>query len=524
MAEVDSTITRCSVVENLYRDSVALMQLSSKISSMEGVAQASAIVASETNLDLLRNSGLLDESCEAGPSDVLIAVEGSGEDTVAAALAQARSLLLDKQTPAGTQREERPPTSIASAIRRDAESNFVLISTPGDYAASEAMKALKQGLNVMLFSDNVSEKDEIGLKQYGKEHDLLVMGPDCGTAIINGVPLAFANVVKRGTIGVIAASGTGLQQVTSLIDRYGMGVSQAIGTGGHDLHESVGGITMLQAFEALHDDPGTDIIVLVSKPPAPSVAEKIIKIAGKSKKPVVINFLSPDGVRRSDGNIHLVKTLEDAARAAVAIARGDEFAEVPAVPDTIASELKAKSKRLGTGRYVRGLFSGGTFCYEALILFSEVVGPAYSNIAIDSAYKLNDVWQSREHCMVDLGDDDFTRGRPHPMIDHRLRNERIIKEAEDPETAVILLDIVLGYGSHADPATEMTPALAAALAAAHRAAGDREIVFIGSVCGTDGDPQNLKAQGSALREAGVLLAESNAQAALWAAEVVKGVV
>jgi FdrA protein len=373
-------------------------------------------------------------------------------------------------------------------------------------------------MNVMLFSDNVSEVDEVELKRYGRDHNLLVMGPDCGTAIINGVPLAFANVVKRGPIGVIAASGTGLQQVTSLIDRYGSGVSQAIGTGGHDLHESIGGITMLQAFGALQGDPDTELIVLVSKPPAPSVASTVVAAAEKSSKPVVINFLGPDAREDDHGNIQFARTLEDAARAAVARVKRRAFTGNPGIPDETAADLGRRRARLGTGKYVRGLFSGGTFCYEALILTSEILGPVYSNTAFDSAYALEDVWVSRNHSLVDLGDDAFTRGRPHPMIDHRLRNDRIIQEARDPETAVILLDVVLGYGSHLDPAAEMAPALAEA----RRAAGVRDLVVIASVCGTEGDQQNLRHQERVLADAGVLLARSNAQAARFAAEVVRG--
>ena len=519
MASLDETFTKYKVVENLYRDSVSLMQLSSKLGSMPGVSQASAVVASENNLQLLRDSGLLSESVNAGPSDVLIAVAGSSEDAAANALSNAELLLLEVRAPARVGRsKEVPPASLVEASRKEPNANLVLISTPGEYAASEARKALKLGLNVMLFSDNVSETDEIELKRFGNDHGLLVMGPDCGTAIINGVPLGFANVVKRGPIGIIAASGTGLQQVSSLIDRYGSGVSQAIGTGGHDLHENVGGITMLQAFEALQKDSATELIVLVSKPPSATVASIIIAAAETSAKPVVVNFLSAAEPEEARGNVQFVRTLEDAARAAVALIKKREFSGNKGIPDETVADLRRRRAGIGGGKYVRGLFSGGTFCYEAMILMSEALGPVYSNTAIDRAYALDDVWVSRGNSVVDLGDDEFTRGRPHPMIDHRLRNERIVQEAKDPETAVILLDIVLGHGSHPDPAAEME----SALAEARRAAGVRDLVIIGSVCGTDGDPQNLRHQERALAGAGIMLAPSNAQAARWAAEFVRG--
>lgn len=519
MAAASKTLRAHSVVENLYRDSVALMQLSSTLTGMDGIVQASAVVASESNLELLRDSGLLEGPVGAGPSDVLIAVEATSKSAVESGLEAAASMLLDEQVPGGQAgREESPPPSIAAAFGSNADANLALISTPGEYAGSEAMKALKLGLNVMLFSDNVSEDDEVMLKRYGRERGLLVMGPDCGTAIVNGVPLAFANVVARGSIGVVAASGTGLQQVTCLIDRFGAGVSQAVGTGGHDLHEHVGGITMLQAFEALEQDPRTDLIVLVSKPPSDSVAAKIIAVARRCKKPVVVNFLSPEAEEVLRDGIQFVRTLEDAARAAVDIAAGGRFTNSSGIPAEIEAEIRRQAADIGGGKFIRGLFSGGTFCYEALILMGRRVGPVYSNTAIDSDYALEDVWKSLGHCAVDLGDDEFTRGRPHPMIDHRLRNDRIVAEAADPETAVILLDVVLGYGSHPDPASEMV----AAIDRARKVAKGRRPMFIGSLCGTPADPQGLERQEAALRGAGVLLAESNAQAALWAAEAVRG--
>jgi len=394
--------------------------------------------------------------------------------------------------------------------------NLALISTPGEYAAAEAFKALNLGLNVMLFSDNVELKDEIALKRFAQDHDLIVMGPDCGTAIINGIPLAFANVVRRGEIGVVAASGTGLQQVTCLIDRWGKGISQAIGTGGHDLHKEVGGISMLQGLKALAADQSTSVIVLISKPPSPEVAERVLKAAAGTGKPVVVNFLgaAPEGIRRP--NLYAAGTLEDAAAAAVALADGNRPEESrPKHP------FFSMPPRLAPGqRYIRGLYSGGTFCYEASLLLKKDFGQVYSNTAVDPEDRLGDVWTSRGHTIIDLGDDLFTRGRPHPMIDHRLRNERILKEARDPEVAVILCDVVLGHGSHPDPASEMVPVIQEAKDSADKAG--RHLVVVGFVCGTSSDPQNLFKQEAALREVGVILAESNAQAVRMAMAIALG--
>ena len=500
------------VFRNLYRDSVALMRLSAKLRALAGVRQASAIMASAGNLALLREAGLAIGDVEAGPNDLLVALEGD-EEALEAALDAAEAELT--RAPAAAQQGELrrlPPRSVEMGLAELVTANLALISTPGEYAAAEAMKALRLGLNVMLFSDNVALEDEIALKRYAREHDLMVMGPDCGTAIIGGVPLGFANVVRRGDIGVIAASGTGLQQVTCLIDRWGKGISQAIGTGGHDLHARVGGITMLQGLDALAADPATRVIVLISKPPHPEVAKRVLDAADRTGKPVVANFLGadPETVRRP--NVHPVRTLEDAARLAAALAGGAAQAATAHLGDAPEIPQLAPEQR-----YVRGLYSGGTFCYEALLLLSEAFGTIASNTPLEPEAMLADVWRSQRHTVIDLGDDAFTRGRPHPMIDQALRRERILEEASDPEVAVILFDVVLGHGAHPDPASELAATLEEALARA--ATAGRSLALVGSVCGTAADPQDLARQEAALRAAGALLAVSNAQAVRLAARI-----
>lgn len=506
-----SSLTK--VTRNFYRDSVALMQLSSKLGKLPGVRQASAVMASQANLALLREAGLLAGVVEAGPNDLLIALEGDDEAALSAAVTTAEQTLDHKPiaAAAGAVRRESP-RSLEMGLEIMPAANLALISTPGDYAAAEAVKALRLGLSVMLFSDNVAVEDEIALKRYARAHDLIVMGPDCGTAIIGGVPLGFANVVRRGDIGVVAASGTGLQQVTCLIDRLGGGISQAVGTGGHDLSRAVGGITALQGLAALAADDATRVIVLISKPPAPEVAAALLAEARKAGKPVVVNFLGADPRSIAGPGLTPAKTLEDAAFAAVALAKGGSL-------DALSLEFPAYDlPPLAPGqRYIRGLYSGGTFCYEATLLLSETLPEVYSNTPIGRAKALDDVWKSRAHTLVDLGDDVFTRGRPHPMIDHRLRNERIVNEARSAETAVILLDIVIGYGSHGDPAAEIAPATREAIARA--AAAGRSLSVVGFVCGTEADPQSLADQEARLRDAGMMLTRSNAQAVRLAARI-----
>lgn len=501
------------IIRNFYRDSVALMQLSARIAKLPGVRQASAVMASANNLALLREAGLLEGAVEASPNDLLIALEGDDEKELSGALGDAEQVLNEQPAASGGDgARDEPPRSLEMGLAAMPAANLALISTPGDYAAAEALKALHLGLNVMLFSDNVSVADEVALKRYAQAHDLIVMGPDCGTAIVNGIPLGFANAVRRGDIGLVGASGTGLQQVTCLIDRFGAGVSQALGTGGHDLSQRVGGITMLQGLSALAADHATKAIVLISKPPAEDIAELVLAKAQACGKPVIVNFLGADPELITAPGITAVKTLEDTAIAAARLSTGRQ-------PDCSARPSHAidTPKFAREQRYVRGLFSGGTLCYEATMLLSEAFPEVYSNTPVGSARSLDNVWQSRAHTLIDLGDDVFTRGRPHPMIDHRLRNERIAQEAQDPQTAIILLDVVLGYGSHPDPASVIAPVIKAAIDQA--AAAGRQLIVLGSVCGTAADPQNLTTQENRLREAGMRLAGSNAAAVRLAADL-----
>jgi succinyl-CoA synthetase alpha subunit len=393
--------------------------------------------------------------------------------------------------------------------------NLAMISVPGTYATAEALKALKRGLNVFLFSDNVPVEDEIELKSMARARGLLVMGPDCGTTILDGVPLGFANVVRRGTVGLIGASGTGLQQVSCLIDRYGAGISQAIGVGGRDLDERVGGTMMLAALERLATDPATELIVLISKPPSSSVAELILDAAGAVGKPVIVNFLGGDPATiRAAGSIPAA-TFEAAATIASAMALGrpvpvdDGLAGAAsdgagtAADDDTSKAVREAQAGLDPARWqIRGLYSGGSLAGEAkLVLRASLTAE-----------------EASRHAIVDLGDDEYTVGRPHPMIDPRLRNEHLAAAAADPSVAVILLDVVLGYGAHADPGGALADAIHAARA---DAAGERRrFAVVASVCGTSGDPQDLVAQETRLAGAGVILAPSNARAALLAARIV----
>ncbi len=505
-------ITRNLIKPNRYQDSVTLMQVAERVRARDGISAAALMMGTPPNKEILQDAAQLTAEGEtAGPNDLIIALQGSA-DAVAAVEAELEDLLR-AEIPAATDRTAAIPHSLAGGLAAQPDSNFVLISTPGLYAAAEARKALLAWRHVMIFSDNVSLDDEESLKRLAGERGLLLMGPDCGTAIIGGVPLGFANAVRRGPIGVVGASGTGTQEVTTLIDRYGSGVSHAIGTGSRDLSQRIGGAMTITALHALLADPATEVVVVLSKPPHPTVAARVVQATTEATKPVVFAFLGMDqtALPPLGDHTHFAQTLEDAARQAVTLAG--------VTPPASEEPLSNSQLTTRNSQHVRGLFSGGTFAYEAMLILQAAVGPVYSNIPLRPELALSDPAHSREHTVLDLGADEFTVGRPHPMIDLSVRAERIRQEAADPATGVILLDVVLGYGAHPDPARVLADAIRAARATA--TAAGRDLAIVASVCGTEADPQRLSAQQAQLAAAEVLLAPSNAAAARRALRVLR---
>ena len=487
--------TTTRIFPNTYRDSVELMQIAAEIETTDGIERAGLVMATPANREVLAAAGLLsDEAASAGPNDLVVAVAATDSAVATAALEKAAARLASSGGGGDEEAARVDARTIAEGVAELTSANLALISTPGPYATAEALKALKRGLHVFLFSDNVPIEDEIELKAIGRAKGLLVMGPDCGTAILDGVPLGFSNAVRRGTIGLVAASGTGLQQVSCLIHRAGAGISQAVGVGGRDLDERVGGTMMLAALERLDADPGTDVIVLISKPPAAAVAARVLAAAGKASKPVVVNFLGGDAALMTKAGATPADTFDEAASVAVSLAGGGTGSAPEEVVMPGAARDAARALAAGQWR-IRGLFSGGSLAGEAKLVIKRAIGP-------DAA---------GAHEIVDLGDDEYTVGRPHPMIDPRLRIEHIGQAAADPTTAVILLDVVLGYGSSGDPAGALGPAIAAARADA--ALAGRSIAVVASVCGTPDDPQGLDDQEARLTSAGAILAPSNARAA-----------
>ena len=517
------------VRKDAYFDSVVLMLLSRELKGRPGVADAVVAMGTPLNLDLLASLG-----CAAGDlagvtaADLVIAIDCPDPADLPGAVAAAEAALAHGRPGAAVaDGAAREPTTLAGALAQLPQANLAVISLPGAHAAREAHRALDHGLHVMLFSDNVTLDDEVALKRRARELGLLVMGPDCGSAILNGKPLCFANVVRRGPIGVVAASGTGLQEVTVLVDRAGSGVSQAIGTGGRDLKdERVGGITMSMGIQALAKDPATRVIVVVSKPPAPAVAAKVVAELEASGKDCVVHFIGlpreavPDA---GSARVHWAGNLEQAAGLAVALA-GEPAAAAPGAATPTEAELAALVARETANmapaqRYLRGYFTGGTLADEAWLALHAATGAVYSNNQTDLAFVLPDPRVSVGHTVVDLGDDVFTVGRPHPMIDPSTRTERVDAEAADPTIAVMLVDVVLGYGSHADPAGALAPSLAAAKAAA--AARGGHLALVASITGTPGDFQDLARQRATLEAAGVIVMPSNHRAAQLARRLVE---
>ncbi|MBK7821008.1 MAG: acyl-CoA synthetase FdrA [Tessaracoccus sp.] len=511
--------TRTLIKKNTYIDSVSLMSISTKAAALEGVVNAVAAMATAMNKEILTNQGLITpEIEEATPGDLVLIVVTDGEEDAADAALEGLVGLLDRK-PSGEAAEVTYRT-IATAAAGRADANFAVISVNGAFAAGQAHNALDAGLNVMLFSDNVALEDEIALKRKAHEAGLLMMGPDCGTAIINGVSLCFANKVRRGRIGIVAASGTGAQEMSVRIHDFTGGVSQLIGTGGRDLSAEVGAIMMLDGIDALDADPATDVLVVISKPPASEVAEKVLDRLAASDKPAIVCFLGAGDevaeAAKARGIAFFDRTKPAALAAVVASGVDESTLDLHPLNWPLIEEVRAKLNP--EQRYIRALFCGGTLCDESMFLAMEKYDDVYSNLAKDPAKKLGGNDASRAHTFLDFGEDEFTNGKPHPMIDPSNRIERFAVEATDPEVGVIVLDFVLGYGANPDPVGVMLPAINAAKANA--AAAGRHLEILAFVLGTAEDSQNFDDQVAKLAEAGVTWASSSTNTGLLAREFV----
>lgn len=486
------------IKKNSYQDSINLMLLTNSINTLQGVTKCSIMMGTDANKDIFRNSGLgTDEALSSAPSDMVIVVETADQKVVENVLSETDKFLNDLAVKKKKNSIEGV-TSLEAALEEMPDANLALFSIPGEYAADEIEKAIDKGLNVFSFTDNISLEDEVRLKKKAHEKGLLFMGPDCGTGIISSIPIAFTNVVRPGNIGIVGASGTGIQEVTTIIHRLGGGVVHAIGTGGRDLSQEVNAITVRDAILGLENHDPTDVIVVISKPPAKKVRDEIVELLQSVTKPVVAIFLGekPD---QHEGNVYLAHTLEETAKIAVDLA--NNRAVKPNYLEEITYEVK---NPLAPNKTVKGLYSGGTLAAEAGMLISEAL--ELGGLIKKEGYILN----TEGYEVMDLGDDMYTQGKPHPMIDPEVRINKIKEYAKDENTGIILLDCVLGYGSHPDMAGALSEAIKEAIQTAKD--NGRELYFVATVCGTEQDPQSYEESVKTLKECGVLVEDSNAKA------------
>jgi len=529
----DNSCFAFTIRRQTYLDSVALMRISRSVCELDGVADAALMMATPANTAIMLNANLIGSEHrqtldDAGPSDLLIAVRASSEPLCNSALHHAEELLdrplTDVSSASGEEQESRPAT-LRLAHEQMPGANLALISVPGEFAAAEARKALIRGLNVMLFSDNVSLEDEFELKQFAVTRGLIVMGPDCGTAHIAGVPLAFANQVKSGSIGLVGASGTGLQEVMCLLDAQSLGVSHAIGVGGRDLSDKIGGLSTLQALDWLDNDAATQRIVVISKPPAARALDALIERINTIDKPVVACLIGmPVNERQAiadklAANVQLVSSLEAAAGVpAAGVPASAAEASDPQTSDTHKKDPSTDHHNniasLPRPGKIRGLFCGGTLCAEAQVVLQEGGCEVMSNAPIPGASAIKPDVENplqagdAQHVLLDLGADEFTAGKPHPMIEPQLRSDWIEQAMTMSDTSVLLLDCVLGFGSHQDPAGIIVDAL-------KRVQPDSNqypLAIVASVTGTEQDFQIRSRQIDKLQAAGVIVCRSNAEA------------
>jgi FdrA protein len=492
-----------------YVDSVVQLRGMRAMREVDGVEWASAAMATPANVETLRTEGVEPgQVTGASSNDFFLVVRAATDSIAAEALSTGETAVMSSGPPRDATEHGDVPRSLREAVRAQSGSNVAVISVPGDYAALAAYQALSADLHVLLFSDNVPVDKEVALKDHALSRGRLLMGPGAGTALLGGVGLGFANVVTPGPVGVVAAAGTGAQEAMSLLDRWGVGVSQVIGVGGRDMSAEVHGRMARAAVAALREDPATQVILFVSKPPAPEVAATVLATAGE--KPLVAALIGLDPQFPAPAGVVLAGTLESGVTATLGVLG-------MAAPDTTATigpTLAEVRSRLTPGRrLIRGLFSGGTLCYESLVILGRTVGEVHSNTPINEAWGMPAPADS--HQCLDLGEEEYTRGRPHPMIDPEARLEVLGEHAADPHVAVIILDVVLGHGADADPAKTLAPACESAMA-------DGGPQVVAYVLGTERDPQGYQAQRDRLVQAGCIVTETAARASLAAAAIATG--
>ncbi len=499
------------VHENRYADSVSLMGIGDRVMKLDGVRLAEIQMGTPANLEVIRDLGFTVPS-GTGSNDLVVAIEADGDE----ALQLAQAEVLERLS--GRHNDQNEQFSSLDAVDPDDGWNLCQISLPGEYAAAEAKKAINLGLDVFIFSDNVSLDEELELKLLGEEKDVLVMGPDCGVGLLDGAALATMSLVNFGPVGIVGASGSGAQEVACIVEKAGSGISALIGTGGRDLYPQVGGLSMIKGMKRLDRDDSTEVIVLVSKLADRAVMEKVLKEADKLVKPVVAIFLGGDEALFAGHRTNAAFSLEEAALKALELS-GVKTGAFGWSETQVAEMVECETAKFGPEqKYLRGIYCGGTFAEESLIYLHRhnPESELFCNLKTPYAVQLSDHLKSCGHALIDLGSEEFTMDAPHPVFDPELRLKRFRQEAADPETAVILLDFITGPGVHEDPVMPFAAACAEAIAGRKGA-----LTIIASICGSANDPQDVGKCGQALKDAGVILTGSNYQSTVLAGALMR---
>lgn len=497
-----------------YLDSLETLFATSVLVDQAGVANGYVGVGSKAFKEEAAAAGLTAPALEEATANDFVIV---AECTDAAAFEAAVAAVYAGFEAQSSAEVEESYISTKAAVKKHPEANLCSIAVPGEYALSEVKKALNAGLHCVVFSNNVPLEDEHEMKLLAREKGLLCMGPDCGVANINGAALVLSSINNRGPFGICGASGTGIQHVAAIMHEAGSGVSQTIGTGGNDLKDKVGGIMMLMGIDALEVDPETKYIALISRKPGETVFPKILERVSRCKKPVVALFMGAEREPVEAAGAIYASSLDDCALKCLQLI-GVEY---PLATEAELAEIAAREvKKLAPEqKYVRGAFSGGTYMDEATHAMISRVGRINSNCPIQPEWQLADSYTSVENTIIDYGEEEFTLGRPHPAIDPGVRQPAILREAADPEVAVILLDFILTPPGHMDPTGYALGDIK--LAQEMAGAEGRHLIFIASVLGTTADLQDKHKQEQQLREAGVIVCQTNYRAAVLAGEIIR---
>lgn len=502
------------VKKNTYLDSLASLFQASLLQDCEGIEKAYVGMATQANKNTLSENGMSNgQVTEAGEQDLLMSVLATSKEAFENAIAKLSKA--DNRTVAAV--GEVTYSSTEEAVKAQPRANICSIAVPGEYALMEVKKALGLGLHCVVFSNNVPLEDEREMKELAREKGLLCMGPDCGVANINGAALVLASINNRGPFGICGASGCGIQHVAAIMHEVGSGVSQTIGTGGNDLKEPVGGISMLMGIDALENDMDTKYIVLISRRPADPILKKLLERISHCKKPVVAFFMGTKREEVEAAGAIWAENLDDCAQKALSLI-GKEYS-LPSDEDITKLALEAVAGMSPDQKYVRGAFNGGTYCDEAMRIMQEKIGGIFSNCPLSPELMLKDSYHSTENTCIDYGEEEFTLGRPHPVIDISVRKPAVLREANDPETAVILLDFILTPPGNMDPAGAVLGDIKKAMTMAKQRGG--RLVVVASVLGTDADLQDVNVQRQKLRDAGVYVCQTNCRAAMLAGEIIR---